>query len=175
MKAHDDDKLLREINQSLDDSIENLDAETRSTLNQARQKAIAIKASQDKKSIYSPHFLSTYFFSTNALSMGKLSLGSVAVAAAVFTLWVVTPGSPPGDIDVSISSVDMMPIEMMHADMTTVDKMAGDKTKDLAENYWQEDPELMDELEFMAWLIDDEMMNGASSSTSVSHGDQYAG
>jgi len=145
---HDDEKWVNSINQSLDESVQDLDAETRSQLNQIRQKAIAIKSGRSKESVFNLRFL---------------SVGSIAVAAAVVTLWVVTPttltiSTPTGD------GVSPSPVAM-----------SGEMVEDLLEDYWQEDPELMEELEFVAWLVDEEMMNEESSSASGALGDKYAG
>ncbi|MBL4866342.1 MAG: hypothetical protein JKY67_08205 [Pseudomonadales bacterium] len=148
MEEHDDKKWIDSINQSLDESVQGLDAETRSQLNQIRQNAIAIKSGRSKASVF---------------SFRSLSVGSIAVAVAVLTLWVVTPttlplSTPRGD-EISLSPV----------------AMSGEMVEDLLEDYWQEDPELMEELEFVAWLVDEEMMNEESSSASGALGDRYAG
>ena len=144
-------KMQEHINQSLDESVHSLDAVTRSKLNQARQKAIAIHSDQGR-----------------IFQMPGFALTSLAAAAAVAIMWIAIPDTPER-VDVSQSLVELIDVEMIDVEKT------GEVIEGLFEEYWQEDPEFIEELEFAAWLVDDEAMMGEPVPADAVQGEVHAG
>ncbi|MBV1882365.1 MAG: hypothetical protein KUG82_12070 [Pseudomonadales bacterium] len=144
-------QMQEHINQSLDESVHSLDAVTRSKLNQAREKAIAINSDQGR-----------------IFQMPGFALTSLAATAAVAVMWIVIPDTPE-KIDVSQSLVELIDVELIDVEMT------GEVVEGLFEEYWQEDPDFIDELEFVAWLVDDEAMMGEPLPENTALGEVHAG
>lgn len=111
MNRDSDNSLLETSQQALNDSIDKLDAQTLSRLNQARQKAL----SKNER---------TLFANIPWLPAGSLAMLSIAVVVGSLLL-----SSP----DISFNNLD--------------------EAEFMASN---EDIELMEDLEFIAWLIEEE-------------------
>ena len=107
----DDDKnILDKSNHALNKSTEQLDAQTLSRLNQARQKALSQK---------------TYFFPLNIPLVPAGFFAALSIAVVTGSLYLSAPD----------------------------DTLSFDEAEFIASN---EDVELMEDLEFVAWLIEQE-------------------
>ena len=115
----DDQNILKKSKQALDESVEHLDAQTLSRLNQARQKALSQK---------------THVFPLN-ISWANISWKNISWA----------PASAFAALSIAIIASSLF-LSTPNNTLTSADEV-----EFMASN---EDLELMEDLEFVAWLIE---------------------
>lgn len=155
MTEHDED-MLSDINKALNESVQNLDGEIRSKLSQTRYHALEQNEIENHSILF---------------SVWAIPLGSIAVAAVLALVWFINPG-------MEISEKNSLVSEQSHQAVNGGDLSDESLFSDelFGEEYWQEDPDLMEELEFVAWLIEDEeFLNVEPSSAGGVSGNQFSG
>lgn len=110
----DDKELLNDIQKSLDDSVEHLDAHTQSRLNQARQQALQSADKTGFTSLWNP--------ASGTAFAGLLNPASATVFASVFfavvASWLVFNANDP-----ALQNIDQAELILTDADIELVEDM----------------------------------------------------
>jgi len=132
--------LNKQLSKALDDSIHDIDADTRLQLRKIREQAVSAQKSTGEN-----NNIPWLNWQT------RLPLVGLTTAAALSILWITTP------------MLDMRIGKQTSPDLA------------IAPEFWQEDPELIEDVEFIAWLIEQEMEASEIDNTNENNNDAVAG